>query len=115
MSRGLPDSDRPGPPYVPRIDTIREHQVFLVERYQPGATLADVRASVARLDALRSQHGTVRHVSSTLVPREEAVFALFVADSVDAVIRLNRAAGLQVDRVVTGVYLTAGAHVEGVP
>jgi len=115
MSRGLPDSGRPGAPYVPNIDTIQEHQVFLVERYLPGATLDDVRGSVARLGALRSQHGTVRHVSSTLVPGEEAIFAMFVADSVDAVIRLNQAAGLQVDRVVTGVYLTADAHVEGVP
>jgi hypothetical protein len=57
----------------------------------------------------------VRHLSSTLVPGEEAIFAVFLADDVAAVIRLNQAAGLQVDRVVTGVYLTGDAHVEGVP
>lgn len=97
------------------IDTLQEHQVFLVERYLPGATLADMRASVARLEALRSHHRAVRHLSSMLVPGEEAIFAVFVADTADAVIRLNRAAGLQVDRVVAGVYLSADAHVEGVP
>jgi hypothetical protein len=49
------------------------------------------------------------------VPGEEAIFAVFVADDAAAVLRLNQEAGLQVDRVVSGVYLSAAAHVEGIP
>lgn len=118
MSRGLPDSWPCVSPYVRGIDAtdaIHEHQVFLVERYQPGATLDDVRMSVARLDALSRRHRTVRHVSSTLVPAEEAIFAVFLAGDADAVVRLNHEAGLRVDRVVVGVHLTVDAHVEGIP
>lgn len=115
MSRGLPDSGRPAPPYVPDIDTITEHRVFLVERYLPGVTLDDLRASVERLEAVVPRDGSVRHVSSTLVPGEEAVFAVFVAVSAEAVAALNHAAGLQVDRLVPGVHLAADAHVEGSP
>ncbi len=59
--------------------------------------------------------GSVRHVSSTLVPGEEAVFAVFVADSADTVEALNRAAGLQVDHITVGVHVTAGAQIEGPP
>lgn len=110
MSRGLPDSGVPASPYVPSINTITEHQVFLVERYLPGATLDDVRAGVARLDAVLPSDGSVRHVSSTLVPSEEAVFAVFVADSADAVEALNRAAGLQVDHITLAVHMTGGPN-----
>ena len=100
-------------PYLRGIDTITEHQVFLVERYLPGATLDDVRASVERLEAVVPRDGSVRHVSSTLVPGEGAVFAVFEAVSADAVAALNRAAGLQVDRLTAGIHVTA--QIEGAP
>lgn len=115
MSRGLPDSRAGAPPYVRGIDSIREHQVFLVERYLPGATLDDVRAGVARLEAALPDDGSVRHVSSTLVPGEEAVFAVFEAASAEAVTALNLRAGLQVDRLVPGVHVTPEAQIEGAP
>ncbi len=67
-----------------------------------------------RIEALLPPDGSVRHVSSTLLPGEEAVFAVFVAVSAEAVASLNRAAGLQVDRLVTGVHMTA-AQIEGPP
>lgn len=119
MSRGLPDSWARTPPYVPDIDTIATHQVFLVERYLPGATLEDVRESVLRLaDAGRGVRA-VRHVSSTLLPAEGAVFALFLAESADAVVAVNALAGLQVDRVVEGLQVTgpeaARTQIEGPP
>jgi hypothetical protein len=109
MSRGLPDSRVGAPPYVPDIDTIATHQVFLVERYLPGATLEDVRESVQRLsDATRGSR-SVRHVSSTLLPEEGAVFVLFLAESVEAVLAVNALAGQQVDRLVEGIHLRAVA------
>ncbi|KAA1421629.1 DUF4242 domain-containing protein [Nocardioides humilatus] len=116
MSRVLPDSPAVGPPYVRDIDTIRELQVFLVERYLPDATIGDVRNGVERIGAALPSDGSVRHVSSTLVPDEGAVFAVFEAVSAEAVLVLNRRAGLQVDRLVEGVHVTrALAQVEGAP
>lgn len=116
MSRDLPDSTAGRQPYVRGIDTIQEHQVYLVERYLPGATLDDVRASVERLGTVVPADGSVRHLSSTLVPGEGAVFAVFEAVSPEAVSTLNRAAGLQVDRLVPGVHLTQRyAQIEGAP
>jgi hypothetical protein len=116
MSRGLPDSRGGRPPYVRGIDSIREHPVYLVERYLPDATLDDVRAGVELLEAAMSGDRCVRHLSSTLVPEEGAVFAVFEAISAEAVVSLNRLAGLQVDRVVEGVHVTREqAQIEGAP
>ncbi len=119
MSRGLPDSRAAAPPYVRRIDTIATHQVFLVERYLPGATLDDVRESVRRLAEAVLDTRAVRHVSSTLLPEEGAVFALFLAESAEAVAAINELAGLQVDRLVEGLQVTDRwqhrAQIEGPP
>ena len=106
MSRGLPDSEGPASPYVPGIDTFATHQVFLVERYLPGATLDDVRESVRRLAVAGRGSRAVRHVSSTLLPEEGAVFALFLAESAEAVVAVNALAGLQIDRLVEGLQVT---------
>jgi hypothetical protein len=106
MSRGLPDSRVGQPPYVRGIDTIATHQVFLVERYLPGATLDDVRESVRRLLDAGGGTRAVRHVSSTLLPEEGSVFALFLAESAEAVVAVNALAGLQVDRLVEGLQVT---------
>ncbi len=112
MSRGLPDSGSARPPYVRDVDTLATHQVFFVERYLPGATLDDVRESVRRIADAGRGSSAVRHVSSTLLPEEGAVFALFLAESADAVVAVNALAGVQIDRLVEGLQVTG---VEAVP
>lgn len=72
---------------------------FLVERYWPGVTTADVRAVDDRLTELGSADATF--VASTLVPADEMVFFEFRAVDDAAVIALAQRAGLRCDRLVS--------------
>ena len=75
--------------------------------------------TAAQSPAAKMSGTFVRHVSSTLLPAEGAVFALFLAESADAVVAVNALAGLQVDRVVEGLQVTgpvaARTQIEGPP
>ena len=71
---------------------------FLVERYWPGVTPADVDAVCRRLSQLGDAAATF--VASTLIPADEVVFFEFRADDEGAVRELARRAGLRCDRLV---------------
>ena len=72
---------------------------FLVERYWPGVTAADVEAVCRRLTALSGPESTF--VASTLIPTDEVVFFEFLASDEPAVRDLAHRADLRCDRVVS--------------
>jgi hypothetical protein len=72
---------------------------FLVERYWPGVTAADIRAVDERLTRLGGVDATF--VASTLIPADEIVFFEFQAIHRAAVLDLARRAGLRCDRLVS--------------
>ena len=80
---------------------------FLVETHvaQGGrdlfATAVDeLRAALAEMAVLDSQ---VRHVRSYLVPSDELGFHVVEADSAEAVVRLAKLAGIEVERIVSAI------------
>ena len=72
---------------------------FLVERYWPGVTAADVDVVGRRLAELGGVDATF--VASTLIPADEVVFFEFRAINQDAVLELARLANLRCDRLVS--------------
>ncbi|HEY0871729.1 MAG TPA: hypothetical protein VGD55_15120 [Acidothermaceae bacterium] len=71
---------------------------FLVERYWPSVTAADVEAVGRRLTQLSTQDATF--VASTLMPTDEVVFFEFMAVDEAAVLDLARLADLRCDRLM---------------
>jgi hypothetical protein len=72
---------------------------FLVERYWPGVTAADVEAVGRRLTQLSNPEATF--VASTLMPTDEVVFFEFLAFDEAAVRDLALRADLRCDRLVS--------------
>jgi hypothetical protein len=72
---------------------------FLIERYWPGVTAADIEAVGRRLTQLSSPDATF--VASTLMPTDEVVFFEFLALDQAAVLDLARRADLRCDRLVS--------------
>jgi hypothetical protein len=72
---------------------------FLVERYWPGVTPADVDAVCRRLTQMGSHDATFD--ASTLIPTDEVVFFEFRAFNEAAVLELARRADLRCDRLVS--------------
>lgn len=89
----------------PTADTSR----FLVERYWPGVSLADLSAAVAdlrlALGSTRTAGSRVRHIRTTLVVVDETVFSVFEADSMESVSALNDRIGWPYDRILEIVEL----------
>jgi hypothetical protein len=60
-------------------------RLFVVERYLPGITAEELRASADRLtaaaEALTAAGDEVRYLGSTFVPEEESCFCCFEAAS----------------------------------
>jgi hypothetical protein len=71
---------------------------FLIERYWPGVTPADVRVVDDQLVRLSGADATF--LASTLVPEDEVVFFEFRAIDGAAVLDLARRAALPCDRLV---------------
>jgi len=74
-------------------------QGFLVERYWPGVTAADVRVVDDQLTRLSGAN--VTFLASTLMLADEVVFFEFRAVDDAAVRELTRRAGLPCDRLVS--------------
>jgi len=79
--------------------TFKRVRGFLVERYWPGVTAADVRVVDDQLTLLSGADATF--VASTLMLADEVVFFEFRAVDDTAVLELARQAGLPCDRLVS--------------
>ena len=92
-------------------------RAYLVERYVPGITWAEVVDAAARTEheavALRSNGDALEWRGSWLIPGDEAVFCLFEAESADVVREAHRRAGVAVSRVVEISVLSAQASSGG--
>jgi hypothetical protein len=78
--------------------------VYVVERYLPGLSRADLLPRLSRLEPvnedLRHTGLEVRYLGSTIVLEDEACFCEFESPSETAVAEANRRAGLRFDRIV---------------
>lgn len=81
--------------------------VYVVERYLPGLTRADLLPGLSRLEPaieeLQSEGPEVRYLGSTIVLEDEACFCEFEGPSEAAVAEANRRADLPFDRIVPAV------------
>ena len=80
--------------------------VFVVERYLPGLSQAELIYSLGRLvsETDDSREGVpVRYLGSTIVPGDEACYCQFEAPTGAAVAEANRRAGVPFDRIVPAV------------
>lgn len=94
-------------------------RAYLVERYVPGITWADVVDAAARTEreavALRSNGADLRWRSSWLIASDEAVFCLFEAKSAEVIRDVHRRAGVAVSRIVEVSVLSAHPLIRGTP
>jgi hypothetical protein len=81
--------------------------VYVVERYLPGLSRADLLPRLSRLepviDELRGEGSVVRYLGSAIVLEDEACFCHFESPSATAVAEANRRADLPFDRIVPAV------------
>ncbi|MEA2145829.1 MAG: hypothetical protein QOG59_1416 [Solirubrobacteraceae bacterium] len=79
---------------------------YLVERYLPGMSEADVRGGLHRAQIacseLEAQGAVVRYLGSIFLPLEEACFCRFDSDRADTVADVNQRAGLPFARITPG-------------
>ena len=80
---------------------------YLVERYLPGLSEADVRAALRRVEAacaeLRGAGTEIWHRGSIFLALEEACFCRFDSDRAEAVTEVNQRAGLAFARISPAV------------
>ena len=85
---------------------------FLVERYLPATSAADLADSVMRLALicadLPEDGPAVTYLHSVYLPSEDACFCLFAATSSSAVLAVNTAADFRLDRITEGVPMLPG-------
>jgi len=83
---------------------------FLIERYPPGTTFDQVRASAERLasaiDLLRGTGVACTYVGAVWVPDDDTIFDAVVADSTATVYNAVRRAGTPVDRINHAYFVT---------
>jgi hypothetical protein len=88
---------------------------YLVERYLPGLSEADVRAALSRAEAACAEHratGTEIHYrGSIFLAVEEACFCRFDSDRADAVTEVNQRAGLAFARISPGIAIEPAAPI----
>jgi len=84
---------------------------YLVERYLPGLSEADVRSGLSRVRAacaeLSAAGSAVRHVGSIFLPLEEACFCRFESDRPESVAEANERAQFSFARVTPGISIPA--------
>lgn len=80
---------------------------YLVERYLPGLSEADVRAALSRAEAacgeLRATGTEIHYRGSIFLALEEACFCRFDSDRAEAVTEVNQRAGLAFARISRGL------------
>ena len=80
---------------------------YLVERYLPGLSEADVRAGLSRANAacaeLRAAGTEIRYLGSIFLPLEEACFCRLDGDRPEAVVEVHERAQLAFARITPGV------------
>jgi hypothetical protein len=81
--------------------------VYVVERYLPGLSRADLLPRLSRLEPvtqdMRERGVEVRYLGSTIVLEDEACFCEFASPSETAVAEANRRAGIPFDRIVAAL------------
>jgi hypothetical protein len=86
---------------------------YLVERYLPGLTAADVHAAIRRMTVIAEEMATegtpIRYLTSAFIPEEEACFCQFEAPSRDAVAAANDRASFPYARILA-VDLASGGQ-----
>jgi hypothetical protein len=85
--------------------------VYVVERYLPGLSRADLLPGLSRLEPvieeMRGEGSVVRYLGSTIVLGDEACFCEFDAPSETAVAEANRRADLPFDRIVPALLVNS--------
>jgi hypothetical protein len=80
---------------------------YLVERYLPGLSEADVRCALSRADVacaeLRAAGTDIRYRGSIFLALEEACFCRFDSDRAEAVTEVNQRAQLAFARISPGM------------
>ena len=80
---------------------------YLVERYLPGLSEADVRAALRRAEAacadLRAAGTEISYRGSIFLPLEEACFCRFDSDRAEAVTEVNQRAQFAFARISRGI------------
>ena len=80
---------------------------YLVERYLPGLSEADVRAALSRVETecadLRAAGTEIHYRGSIFLALEEACFCRFDSDRAEAVSDVNRLAQLAFARISPGI------------
>jgi hypothetical protein len=90
---------------------------YLAERYEPGATRAQVEVDASRLAAaarkLEAEGHLIEFLGSTFVPGDEACLSRFASSSAELVEAAHRLASVPVERVVETQALQWQADNEG--
>lgn len=85
---------------------------YLVERYLPGLSEAELRAGITRVQAacaeLSAAGNQIRYLGSIFLPLEEACFCRFDGDRPDVVAHVNERAGLAYARITAGLAIAPG-------
>ena len=88
-----------------------ELTTFLVERYWPGISQAELAAAVGRAKrsaaSMRRQGKQIHYLQATLVPEQETVLCLMEAESSALVAELNQRARIPYDRIAEAVAVQA--------
>jgi hypothetical protein len=83
--------------------------MFVVERYLPALTHAEVQAQAQReADVLSSRSG-VRHLRTTYLCADELCFSLFEAPSMDVLRRANELGDMPYERISEAIDVTPDA------
>ena len=90
-----------------QTQTASPQDTFLVERYWPGIDESRLRAVLPELERaareMRAEGQSVEHVGSILMPADQVVFTLIVAQNESVVREVNERAGLRIDRIAIAV------------
>jgi hypothetical protein len=82
--------------------------LYLVERYLPSMTAADLRSAISRIDA--QPHAGVHHLWTILVDAEDICLSVFEGPDAAAVTEANVRAGFHLDRVVEVISVAPAAR-----